>query len=176
MKTNTPEQCRKMHGNSAKSGHSFCIDTSTSLNALMAQATDNTSTITRLSGSDNLKRHEALLEEMRKLESDKLLVLDRVYRYEFAQPTDAGKLYAADTTFGKIRACNWEPHEYVYDTKEIGGSTRCWEVGEAVLLAKEKKSVIGVIPVLFLRGSGPKAKHRVAREHHRPSLLASIGD
>jgi len=122
-----------------------------------------------LSGSDNLKHHEALLEEMRKLESDKLLVLDRVYRYEFAQPTDDGKLYSADTTFGKIRACNWEPHEYVYDTKEIGGSTRCWKVGEAVLLAKEKKSVIGVVPVLFLRGSGPKAKHRVVLHTPTPS-------
>lgn len=135
----------------------------------MAQSAEATTTFTRLSGSDNLKRHEAILEEMRRLETDKLLVVDRTYRYEFAQPIDDGKLYAADTTFGKIRASNWEPHVYAYDSKDIGGSTRCWKAGEPAVLAKEKKSSIGVVPVLFLRGSGSKAKHRVLLYTPAPS-------
>lgn len=135
----------------------------------MSEHAENTSTSIRLSGSENLKHHEALLEEMRKLEASKSLVLDRVYRYEFAQPVDDGKLYTADMTFGKIRAAKWEPHEYAYDSKEIGGSTRCWKAGEPVLLAKDKKSAVAAIPVLFLRGSGSKAKHRVLLHSPTPS-------
>ena len=135
----------------------------------MAQSAEATTTFTRLSGSDNLKRHEAILEEMRKLETDKQLVVNRAYRYEFAQPIDDGKLYAADTTFGKIRASNWEPHVYAYDSKDIGGSTRCWKAGEPAVLAKEKKSLRGVVPVLFLRGSGSRAKHRVLLYTPTPS-------
>lgn len=56
----------------------------------MAQATENATAFKRLSGSDNLKRHEGLLEEMRKLQQDKLLNVDSAYRYEFAQPVDDG--------------------------------------------------------------------------------------
>jgi hypothetical protein len=142
----------------------------------MSQAQDTAHAPARLSGSDNLKRHEQLLEEMRALEKDKKLVLDRVYRYEFAQPADDGKLYAPDAFYGKIRAAGWEPHEYIFDTKEIGGSTRCWKVGELVLLAKDKNHPLAVVPLVFLRGSGPKAKHRAvlqAQVLHRVFLPAS---
>jgi hypothetical protein len=61
---------------------------------------------------------------MRRLETDKLLVVDRTYRYEFAQPIDDGKLYAADTTFGKIRASNWEPYIYMRMTARILAAQR----------------------------------------------------
>jgi hypothetical protein len=135
----------------------------------MSQAQDTAHAPARLSGSDNLKRHEQLLEEMRALEKDKKLVLDRVYRYEFAQPADDGKLYAPDAFYGKIRAAGWEPHEYIFDTKEIGGSTRCWKVGELVLLAKDKNHPLAVVPLVFLRGSGPKAKHRAVLHAQTPS-------
>src|SRR5277367_3469994 len=116
-------RCGKLMAIGLQLGFNSTFDTSLNQTPRMAQPAETASTITRLTGSDNLKRHEALLEEMRKLETDKLLVLDRVYRYEFAQPTDDGKLYAEDTTLGKIRACKWEPHVYAYDSKEIGGST-----------------------------------------------------
>lgn len=135
----------------------------------MAQPTENTTTITRMSAKDNVTKHGEVLEEMKNGEKDKTLVLDRAIRYEFAQPVDDGQLYKGDTTFGKIRAAKWEPHEYAYDTKQIGGSMRCWKVGEPVVIAKEKKSAIQVIPMLFLRGFGPKAKHRVLLYTATPS-------
>lgn len=126
----------------------------------MAQGAENASTFKGLPASENLKLHESLLVEMKKLESDGVVALDKVTRYEFAQPVEDGKLYAADTTFGKIRAAGWEPHIFVYDTKSIQGIERCWKVGKPVILDKTSKSPISATPVLFLRGSGPQDKHR----------------
>ena len=52
---------------------------------------------------------------------------------------------------------------------QVGGSTRCWKVGEPVLLAKDKNHPLAVVPLVFLRGSGPKAKHRVVLYAPTPS-------
>lgn len=153
-------------------GPSFRIAAPPQLSTHMAQAAETATTIKRLSGSENLKRHESFLEEMRKHEADKSVTIDRAYRYEFAQPVDDGKLYADDALYGRIRHAGWEPHHYAFDTKEVGGSTRCWKVGAPVIITKQSKassSVISVIPVLFLRGSGASNKHRVLLYAPSPS-------
>ena len=56
----------------------------------MAQGAENASTFKGLPASENLKLHESLLQEMKKLESDGVLALDKVTRYEFAQPVEDG--------------------------------------------------------------------------------------